>query len=119
MKVNIYSLFDTTAGCSVMVITAKNHELAKRMVRSALMTKQPNPFNTDVKDKQLFLVASIDQETNEVLSIKPSLAFNIEDVRQDLIEYIAAETGKSQEEVSKHVGRNEEDIPDNPAEAIK
>lgn len=119
MKVNIYSLYDTAAGCSVIVITAKNNELAKRMVRSALMTKQPNPFNTDVKDKNLMLVGSIDQETNEVKAFKPSLAFGIEDVRQELIEYIAAETGKSQEEVSKHVGRNEEDIPDDPREAIK
>lgn len=120
MKVNIYSCFDNLAGCAVMVFTAKNNELCKRLVRSALMTKEPNPFNTDCKDKQVFLCGSIDQETNEVESVaKPVLVFGVEDVRQDLINYIAAETGKSGEEIAKHVGRNEQDIPDDPIKPIE
>lgn len=94
MKLNLYSIFDKLAGQSVMVLTSQNNDVFKRMIRSALMTKQANPINTDTKDKDVYVIGVLETETNQVESCQPKFAFSIEGVRQELIEALAAETGK-------------------------
>lgn len=95
MKLNIYSVFDKLAGQSVMVLTGQNNEVFKRLIRSALLSKQPNPINTDTKDKDIYCIGVLETETNAVTTEGcPKFALSIEQVRLELIDALAAETGK-------------------------
>lgn len=102
MKLKLYSVFDKLAGQSLMILTSQNNEVFKRMVRSALMSKAPNPINTDTKDKDVYVVGEIDTESQKVIAEDlPKFAFSIEAVRQELVELIAAETGKEVQDPSE------------------
>lgn len=104
MKLKIYSVFDKLAGQSVMVLTGQNNEVFKRMIRSALLSKAPNPINTDTSDKDIYVIGELDTESQLVVSEPlPKFAFSIEAVRQELLEFIAAETGKEVKDPSEVV----------------
>lgn len=87
-KSKIYVVFDRVANVAVFTFTADNDELAKRLIRSALQDPRPNAINTDTLDKQVFNIGEFDPETLGLTSCN-RLAFPVEEVRQEIIEYIS------------------------------
>lgn len=90
-KLNIYVVRDEVAQDNTFICTAKNDEEAKRNIKLALCSPQPNYINTNCKDKRLVFVGSIDIDTAIITpESSPVLLCTVEEVRLDLLHEIAA-----------------------------
>lgn len=90
-KLNIYVVRDEVAQDNTFLCTAKNDEEAKRNIKLALCSSQPNYINTNTKDKRLVFVGSIDIDTAIIIpESAPVLLCTVEEVRLELLHEIAA-----------------------------
>lgn len=87
---NIYVVRDEVAQDNTFICTAKNDEEAKRNVKLALCSPQPNYINQHTKDKRLIYTGSIDIDTGVITGeVSPIPLFTIEEVRLELLHEIA------------------------------
>jgi len=101
-KLNIYVIRDEVSQENSFVCTAINDEEAKRNIRLALCSPQPNYVNQHTKDKRLVLVGSIDVDTGKITAEdSPVLLCTVEEVRLELIHEIAAAKSQALDELLK------------------
>ena len=85
----VYGIRDTLAGETLLLMTEKNDELLKRVVKALLLDRRPNPINSETKDTLIFELGSLDTESGIMTSlISPRMALNVEIVRQELLQEI-------------------------------
>ena len=107
MKLNIYGLKDDVAGEFVFFWQAQNEGMMKRAIKGALLSKEQNPFTTDIKDKSVYELGAIDTLTGQLEAIAPIFCVRVSEVRLELIKEIKiakAEAGVAEpnaEEVAK------------------
>lgn len=90
-KLNIYVVRDEVALDNTFLCTAKNDEEAKRNIKLALCSPQPNYINMNTKDKRLVYVGFIDCDTAIITpESSPVLLMTIEEVRLELLHEISA-----------------------------
>ena len=89
MKLFMYGVKDNVEGGFVFFFQAINEGIMKRMVKSALLSKEPNFFSTNLKDKSIYCLGSIETETGVIEPLQsPVWAENISQIRLDLIQEI-------------------------------
>lgn len=88
MKLNVYSVKDVIAGDHPFIFEAPNDGMMERIVKGALLSKEQNVINTNLKDKDIFLVGERDTETGEIKGIMPIFVKHISEIRLALIKEI-------------------------------
>ena len=89
MDLICYGLKDNITGEFVFFFQSQNEGTMKRVVKSALLGKEPNVFTRDLKDKAVYDLGKIDTQTG-VITPNSSAVFviNVSEVRLDLIREI-------------------------------
>ena len=89
MKLNIYGVKDDVTGEFVFTFNSQNDGTMKRVVKSSLLTKEPNVFTRDLKDKKVYKLGEFETITGEIKALAPIVyAFSVAEVRMELIEEI-------------------------------
>lgn len=88
MKLNIYGVKDDVTGEFVFTFNSQNDGTMKRVVKSSLLTKEPNVFTRDLKDKKVYKLGEFETITGEIKALSPLYAFSVSEVRMELIEEI-------------------------------
>lgn len=102
MKLNIYAVKDNVSGEFTFIFESQNDGTMKRIIKGALLTKEQNVINTDIKDKTIYQVAIRDTMTGVIVGeASPVFVVNVSEVRLDLIKEIKiakAEAGEDNPE---------------------
>lgn len=107
MKLQMYALKDNVEGEFVFFFQAKNGGIMKRVVESALLDKNGNVFTSNMKDKAIYNIGSIETATAEIVPNTPVFMFGVSEIRLDLIKQIklakaeAGEENPNADEVAK------------------
>lgn len=99
MNLNIYGLKDNVTGEFVFFFQQQNEGTMKRVVKSCLLSKEPNVFTTDLKDKAVYELGQVNTSTGELKAQAPVFMVNVSDVRLELIREIKiakAEAGEAE-----------------------
>lgn len=88
MKLEMYGLKDSVEGEFIFFFQAKNDGIMKRVVESALLSKEPNSFTTNMKDKAIFNLGTIETLTGIVVPQDPVFICGVNEIRLDLIKQI-------------------------------
>lgn len=87
MKMNFYGVKDDVTGEFVFTFLSQNDGTMKRVVKSALLGKEPNVFTRDLKDKKIYLLGEFD--TNEgTVDSQPVFSCTVAELRMELIREI-------------------------------
>ena len=101
---DFYGLKDDVEGGFVFFFQATNEGTMKRVVKSALLGKEPNVFTTNLKDKSVYLLGKIDQATGAVSPNTPIFMCGVQTLRLELIQEIKiskAEAGVEKPEANE------------------
>lgn len=85
---DFYGLKDDVEGGFVFFFQATNEGTMKRVVKSALLGKEPNVFTTNLKDKSIYHLGKIDTDTGVVTPNTPIFVCGIQTLRLELIQEI-------------------------------
>lgn len=99
MKLNVYSVKDEVAGDHPFTFEAPNDGMMERIVKGALLSKEQNVINTNIKDKVIYLIGTRDTTTGEIKGETPIFIKRISEIRLDLIKEIKiakAEAGEKE-----------------------
>lgn len=110
MKLNIYSIKDEVAGEHPFTFEAPNDGMMERIVKGALLSKEQNVINTDIKDKVIFCVGERDTSTGVIVGTEPLFIKRVSEIRLSLIKEIKiakAEAG-DKEPTAEEVAGDEE-----------
>ena len=88
MNLNIYGLKDNVTGEFIFFFQQQNEGVMKRVVKSALLSKEPNCFTTDLKDKAVYELGQVNTNTGEIKAQAPMFITNVQDIRLELIREI-------------------------------
>lgn len=88
MKLNIYGLKDNVVGEFIFFFQQQNEGTLKRVLKGALLSKEPNCIQTDLKDKSVYELGSVNTNTGLIESQQPVFVCNIADIRLELIKEI-------------------------------
>lgn len=88
MNLIIYGLYDKVTGEHVFFFQQQNEGTMKRVVKGALLSKEPNCFQTDLKDKAVYQLGSVNTNTGEIKAQAPVFICNVSDIRLELINEI-------------------------------
>lgn len=107
MLLNIYGLKDNVVGEFIFFFQQQNEGTLKRILKGALLSKEPNCIQTDLKDKSVYELGSINTNTGKIEPQQPVFVCNISDIRLELIREIkiakaeAGDENPTAEEVCK------------------
>lgn len=91
MLLKIYAIYDRVAAEYGFTFKAKNDEMMKRVMMSALQDNQPNIVNTDTDDKDVFLIGTYETVTAEIVPTYPGeFVIHLSEIRQELLAKIKA-----------------------------
>lgn len=100
MKVIIYGVKDTIANDFPFTFESPNEGMMKRIVKGALLSKEQNVINTDIKDKDIFEVGERETTTGVIIGLAaPVFIEHVSNIRLDLIREIKiakAEAGEKE-----------------------
>lgn len=82
---NIYSIKDDVAGTFPFIFESPNDGTMVRIVKGAMLDKQPNIMNTDIKDKSVYIVGTRDEKTGVLCQVTPTFIKHLKEVRDELI----------------------------------
>lgn len=88
MKLIIYSIKDEVAGDHPFTFEAPNDGMMERIVKGALLSKEQNVINTNIKDKVIFQVGERESTTGVITGCEPLFIKRISEIRLDLIKEI-------------------------------
>lgn len=88
MKLNIYGLKDNVVGEFIFFFQQQNEGTLKRVLKGALLSKEPNCIQTDLKDKAVYELGSINTITGQIEPQQPVFVCNISEIRLELIKEI-------------------------------
>lgn len=101
MKLNVYAVKDEIACEFPFTFEAPNDGMMIRIIKGALLSKEQNVINTDIKDKVIFQVGERDTSTGELKGMVPLFIKRVSEIRLDLIKEIKiakAEAGEKEPE---------------------
>ena len=104
MLLNMYGLKDAIEGEFIFFFQAKNDGIMERAVKGALLTKEQNAFTSNMKDKDIYLLGTIETLTGEIKPSVPVFCTNVNTVRLALINEIKlakAEAGVDKPEATE------------------
>ena len=100
MKLIVYGVKDTIANDFPFTFMQTNEGMMKRIVKGALMDKQPNVISSDLKDKDIFELGEFETSTGVIIGLAaPVFVAHVADIRLELIREIKiakAEAGEEQ-----------------------
>lgn len=89
MKLNVYSVKDEIACEHPFIFEAPNDGMMERLVKGALLSKEQNVINTNIKDKIIFLVGERETSTGKITGLEqPVFIKRVSEIRLDLIKEI-------------------------------
>ena len=88
MKLFLYGVKDEVVGEFIFFFPAQNDGVMLRMIKGSLLNKEPNQINTDIKDKAVYSLGSIDTATGIIEASSPLYVKRVAEVRIDLINEI-------------------------------
>lgn len=88
MKLEFYGLKDDITGEIVFTFLSQNEGTMKRVVKSALLGKDPNVFTTNLKDKKIYDLGLFDTLTGKFETNEPVYACSVAEIRLELIREI-------------------------------
>lgn len=99
MKVNIYAVKDEVALDFPFTFEAPNDGMMERIVKGALLVKEQNVINTNIKDKVIFQVGERDTTTGVINGMaQPLFIKRVSELRIDLIKEIKIAKAEAGEE---------------------
>ena len=101
-KLKFYGLKDDVTGNFVFTFMSENDGTMKRVVKSALLGKEPNVFTRDLKDKKIYDLGNFDTDTGKVSNNDVVYIASVAEIRLELIREI---------KVAKQEAGEEEDLP--------
>lgn len=100
MKVNIYAVKDEVALDFPFTFESPNDGMMERIIKGALLTKEPNVINTNIKDKVIYQVGERDTTTGLLKGLtQPLFIKRVAEIRLELIKEVKiakAEAGEEQ-----------------------
>lgn len=82
--IKIYSILDKIPGVYSNPFYLKSNAVALREIKYLINEeKQPNIFNTNIKDKALFCLGEFNEESGEIISKKPEFIINLIDLKEE------------------------------------
>lgn len=96
---NIYSIKDDVAGNFPFIFESPNDGTMVRIIKGAMLDKQPNIMNTDIKDKAVYIVGTRNEHTGVLCQVTPTFIKHLKAIRDELILEIKtakAECGEKQ-----------------------
>lgn len=105
MKLEMYGLKDNVEGEFIFFFQAKNDGIMKRAVEGALLTKETNHFTSNMKDKAIYNIGTVETLTGQISPISPVFCCGVNEIRLELIKKIkiakqeAGETNPTADEV--------------------
>lgn len=106
MQLNIYGLKDNVEGEFIFFFQAKNDGIMERSVKGALLVKEQNHFTTNMKDKDIYHLGTIETKTGAIVPSTPVFCKNVNEIRLELIHEIKvakAEAGETKPEANEVV----------------
>lgn len=88
MKHIFYGLKDDITGEFVFTFMSQNDGTMKRVVKSALLGKEPNVFTRDLKDKKIYNLGDFDTETGKLTNNDVIYVVSVAELRLELIREI-------------------------------
>lgn len=88
MNLHFYGLKDDVTGEFVFTFLSQNDGTMNRVVKSALLGKEPNVFSTNLKDKKIYDLGLFDTETGILQNNTPVYCVSVAELRLDLIREI-------------------------------
>ena len=88
MKLKIYGVKDEVVGEMIFVLPSQNDGTMVRAVKGALLVKEPNQINTDIKDKAVYCLGELDTCTGNIEALSPVYIKRVSEIRQELINEI-------------------------------
>lgn len=88
MKTIFYGLKDDVTNEIVFTFMSQNDGTMKRVVKSALLGKEPNVFTRDLKDKKIYNLGDFDTETGKLSNNDVVFVVSVAELRLDLIKEI-------------------------------
>ena len=108
MKLIVYGVKDTIANDFPFTFMQTNEGMMKRVVKGALMDKQPNVISSNLKEKDIFEIGEFETSTGVLIGLpSPIFVAHVSEIRLELIREIKiakAEAGDNEptaEEVVK------------------
>lgn len=104
MDLQFYGLKDNATGEFIFFFQSQNDNTALRVIKGALLTKEQNPFTSDIKDKDVYNIGKIDTMTGDIEKHTPILFKRVSEVRLQLINEIKlakAEAGDKNPEANE------------------
>lgn len=87
-QLKFYGVKDDVTGEIVFTFLSQNDGTMKRVVKSSLLTKEPNVFTRDLKDKKIYLLGDFDVNTGVLSNNTPVYSVSVAELRLELIREI-------------------------------
>lgn len=84
-QLQFYGVKDDVTGEIVFTFLSQNDGTMKRVVKSALLSKEPNVFTRDLKDKKIYLLGDFDVMTGVLANNNPVYSVSVAELRMELI----------------------------------
>lgn len=82
--IKIYTIYDTVADVYSQPFYLKNHEIAKREIKSLINEQQPNLFNTNTSDKVLYCIGEFDENNAIIVAYeKKERVIHLNDLKEN------------------------------------
>ena len=88
MQLHFYGVKDDVTGEFVFTYLSQNEGTMKRVVKSALLGKEPNVFTTNLKDKKIYDLGIFDTETGLLVAQAVVYVCPVSELRLELIREI-------------------------------
>lgn len=87
-KLKFYGLKDDVTGNFVFTFMSENDGTMKRVVKSALLGREPNVFTRDLKDKKIYDLGYFDTDTGKIDNNDVVYICSVAEIRLELIREI-------------------------------
>ena len=98
MNLTFYGLQDDITGEFVFTFLSQNDGTMKRVVKSALLSKEPNVFTRDLKDKKIYNLGDFDVATGKLTNNDVVYSVSVAELRLELIREIKVAKQEAGEE---------------------
>lgn len=109
MELKLYGIKDEVVGEIIFFLPSQNDGTMVRAVKGALLVKEPNQINTDIKDKSVYCLGSMDTCTGNITPLSPVYVKRVSEIRQELVNEIKiakAEIGEKEPNADEVVGED-------------
>ena len=88
MILKIYGVHDNVEGDHVFFFQSLNEGTMKRVVKSSMLSKEPNVMTTNLKDKAIYELGEVETKTGVITPCTPVYIVSLAEVRLDLIKEV-------------------------------